>query len=108
MRVAAVIVAILRRLIRLFYGRGDEPMTNEVSDEAPAHNGTSARARREADPTCLRCGYSLIGLDPRRPCPECGLLAGLSVESSHELRRNRPRWLASLTAGAALVAFGAV
>ena len=61
-----------------------------------------------ATPACLRCGYDLTGLDPRRACPECGLLAGLSLMDNPELRHNRPRWLASLAAGAGLVAVGAL
>ena len=49
----------------------------------------AAALRRRPDPFCIHCGYSLTGLDERRPCPECGEV--VSHATCREYQRD-PHW----------------
>jgi hypothetical protein len=53
--------------------------------------------------TCLRCGYDLRGLADGANCPECSLPAARSIANTGELRHAPPAWLASVTAGTAMI-----
>ncbi|MGA2498034.1 MAG: hypothetical protein ABSH20_09845 [Tepidisphaeraceae bacterium] len=62
-----------------------------------------------SDIVCVRCGYSLRGMQAEGNCPECGLGIARSLALGRQLRESRPTWIASLARGAwLLLASGAL
>lgn len=59
------------------------------------------------DVVCRRCSYNLRGLAPQGTCPECGNPIAPSMDG--ELLRNAdPRWVGTLSRGAALIMWGLI
>lgn len=91
---------------RISWAPMDDALTTPPAPPAPPtapdapHAGVWTDLNR--DVACVRCGYSLRGLQPDGACPECGMPIARTLEGDL-LAWSAPEYLASLHRGVVLV-----